>query len=979
MLDSPIDAFKNDVRYKEHIAHVETIPAKKAFHKKIPNLNPQLIDYLNSKEIKLYCHQAETYETLKNGENVILTTTTASGKTLAFNLPILDTLIADENATALYIYPAKALSNDQLRVLENLEKELDIKFNPKTYDGDTPKSQRYNIRQKSRVILTNPYQLHLILSWHHQWERFYRNLKYIVIDESHQYRGVFGSNVAFLIRRLKRIANFYGSNPKFILSSATLANPLELANKLTGEEFTLVDNDTSPSGEKDFILYNPFKNYRNSARSSSPSIHVETADIFRYLMLKNIQTLCFTVSRKTTELIAMWSKKDSTIAKGKLDSSRIAAYRAGYRPQERREIELGLKSGKYLGVTCTNALELGIDIGSLDAVIISGFPGTMMSTWQQCGRAGRNNQKSLAILLAFEDQLDQYYMNNPKVFFDKPQEKAIIDLTNPILQEAHMLCCAHELPLKKGEALKYFGIDDEFLDNLVENGDLYLSAAGNYTYKYDDNPAFNHSLDQISSDEFKIMNDGRILETMGRSQVYREAHKGAILINKGETYTVDNVNLNKGFINVSKRNVAYHTMVLNDTIVNVVKKTFKKKYGNLIINFGELNVKKDYYKYKKMQHSKVLGIYDLDLPPLKFKTKGLWFTIPKKVKDELENLYPDDDEVFAGGLHGAEHALIGLFPLQVMCDRFDIGGLSTEYHLDTQSASIFIYDGYEGGIGICEKAIDVFVDLLKSTLDLIKNCKCRDGCPSCIYSPKCGNDNKPLHKKATEYILQYMLDETLKNNAEIESSEVIESENISKDDLAIYDDLNIDDLYNQALDLYTIKHYSTAKDILLDIISKNPNHYKAHLLMAHVLYEQEQNDISIYYAKKALNINPSSENAAELIMKLNDDYTNVRLNERSNAKPVINQTPQSSVKRTFDDVDTLYEEAYDLYEQGDYDTSKELLEEVLAIDDRNVDALALMGIVYRSAGVFPKAVEYARKASKIDKNNAMLKDLKKLL
>ena len=570
-------------------------------------------------------------------------------------------------------------------------------------------------------------------------------------------------------------------------------------------------------------------------------------------------------------------------------------------------------------------------------------------------------------------------MNNPKVFFDKPQEKAIIDLTNPILQEAHMLCCAHELPLKKSEALKYFGIDDEFLDNLVENGDLYLSAAGNYTYKYDDNPAFNHSLDQISSDEFKIMNDGRILETMGRSQVYREAHKGAILINKGETYTVDNVNLNKGFINVSKRNVAYHTMVLNDTIVNVVKKTFKKKYGDLIINFGELNVKKDYYKYKKMQHSKVLGIYDLDLPPLKFKTKGLWFTIPKKVKDELENLYPDDDEVFAGGLHGAEHALIGLFPLQVMCDRFDIGGLSTEYHLDTQSASIFIYDGYEGGIGICEKAIDVFVDLLKSTLDLIKNCKCRDGCPSCIYSPKCGNDNKPLHKKATEYILQYMLDETLKNNAEIESSEVIESENISKDDLAIYDDLNIDDLYNQALDLYTIKHYSTAKDILLDIISKNPNHYKAHLLMAHVLYEQEQNDISIYYAKKALNINPSSENAAELIMKLNDDYTNVRLNERSNAKPVINQTPQSSVKRTFDDVDTLYEEAYDLYEQGDYDTSKELLEEVLAIDDRNVDALALMGIVYRSAGVFPKAVEYARKASKIDKNNAMLKDLKKLL
>ena len=343
MLDSPIDAFKNDVRFRDYIAHVETIPAKKASFKKIPDLNDKIVDYLDSKEIKLYEHQVDTYEAIKRDENVILTTTTASGKTLAFNLPIMDSLIDDEKATALYIYPAKALSNDQLNVLKDLESDLDININPRTYDGDTPKSQRYGIRQKSRVILTNPYQLHLILSWHHQWERFYRNLKYIVIDEAHYYRGVFGSNVAFLIRRLKRIANFYGSEPQFILSSATLANPLELANKLTGEEFTLVDNDTSPSGEKDFILFNPFKNYRNSAESSAPSIHVVTADIFRYLMLKNIQTLCFTVSRKTTELIAMWSKKDAKLTDGKLDNSRIAAYRAGYRPEERREIEDGLK------------------------------------------------------------------------------------------------------------------------------------------------------------------------------------------------------------------------------------------------------------------------------------------------------------------------------------------------------------------------------------------------------------------------------------------------------------------------------------------------------------------------------------------------------------------------------------------------------------------------------------------------------------
>ena len=369
-----IDMFKNDVRYRENIAHIETIPAKKASFKKVDNLNERIIDYLSSKQVKLYKHQADTYEAIKDGENVIITTPTASGKTLAFNLPIMETMIEDSDATALYIYPAKALSNDQLHVLEDL------------------------IREKSRIVLTNPYQLHLILSWHHQWSRFYKNLRYIVIDESHYYKGVFGSNVAFLIKRLKRIANFYGSYPQFILSSATLANPLELANRLTGEDFVLVDNDSSPSGEKDFILYNPFKNYvrKKVNTQNAPSVHMETENIFMYMMLKNIQTLCFTVSRKTTELIAMWAKKDMTQVKGQL-AHRIAAYRAGYQAAERREIEEGLKSGKYLGVTCTNALELGINIGSLDAVIISGYPGTMISTWQQAGRAGRSNQKSLAI------------------------------------------------------------------------------------------------------------------------------------------------------------------------------------------------------------------------------------------------------------------------------------------------------------------------------------------------------------------------------------------------------------------------------------------------------------------------------------------------------------------------------------------------------------------------------------------------------
>ncbi len=944
-----IDMFKNDVRYRENIAHIETIPAKKASFKKVDDLNENIINYLDSKDVKLYEHQAETYEAIKNGENVIITTPTASGKTLAFNLPIMETMVEDNDATALYIYPAKALSNDQLHVLENLEKELDISINPRTYDGDTPRSQKRGIRENSRIVLTNPYQLHLILSWHHQWSRFYKNLRYIVIDESHYYKGVFGSNVAFLIKRLKRIANFYGSYPQFILSSATLANPLELANRLTGEDFVLVDNDTSPSGEKDFILYNPFKNYlRNKVYKNAPSIHMETENIFMYMMLKNIQTLCFTVSRKTTELIAMWAKKDMTQVKGKL-AHRIAAYRAGYQPEERREIEEGLKSGKYLGVTCTNALELGINIGSLDAVIISGYPGTMISTWQQSGRAGRSSQKSVAILIAFENQLDQYFMNNPKFFFDKPHENAIIDLSNPILQEAHLLCAAKELPLKRGEAEKYFGISQDVIDELVSKKDLYENHRGDFMYPYDDNPALDHSLDQISSEEFKVMVNGRLLETMERSQVYREAHEGAILINKGDTYVVNSINLKKGYVNVSKETVDYHTMVLNKTETNIKKKLSKTKYGDLTIHFGELTVSEDYFKYKKMHFSKPIGTFLLDLPPLTFNTKGLWFTIPKEVKKAVEDMFPNDEEVFAGGLHGAEHALIGLFPLHTMCDRFDIGGLSTNYHEDTQEATIFIYDGYEGGIGITEKAVDVFVDLLNSTIDLLNNCQCKKGCPACIYSPKCGNDNKPLHKGATKYILEYMKKQ-ISGYVDGQKEEIIDVKS------------SVEDLgeFGEAYKLYESGNYSSSKDILNNILANNKKHVKALALMAQILYNQDQKDIALLFTKKALAIDKSNEMANEL---------EVLLTNKS-------KSDEKSELSSLDDVDTLFEEAYDLYSQGDLDVALEILEKLIDFDSKNSEALALMGLIHYHSGFFPKAVEYYRKASKINKYGEMVKELK---
>ena len=893
-----IDKFKNDIRFRKKIEHVETIPAKEASYKKVDKLEKKILCYLEEREIKLYKHQALAIEKSREDKNIIITTPTASGKTLSFNLPVLEELIKDNDACALYIYPAKALSYDQLKVLRKFDEKLDLDINPNPYDGDTPKAKRYKIRQESRVILTNPYQIHLILQWHHQWERFYSNLKYIVIDEAHYYKGIFGSNVAFLIRRLKRIANFYGSDPKFILSSATLANPLELAEKLTGEEFELIDEDSSPSGEKDFILYNPYKKLPVHSDDENLSIHQETERIFHYLLLKDIQTLCFTSSRKIAELIALWTKRDMEHTK-KRYVDRISAYRAGYLAEDRREIEDGLKSRKYLGVTSTNALELGIDVGSLDAVIISGFPGSMISTWQQGGRSGRGNQKSLVILVAFENQLDQYFMKNPEFFFDKPHENVVIDLNNEKLLNNHIICAANELPLAPEEIEEVFDVDEDFIDNIVQNRDLRKSA-GLYIYPYDDNPAFEFSLDQISNEIFSVMNGNNLIEKIERSQMYREAHEGAILINKGQTYIVTDVDFNTHIIDVIKRDVNAHTIALKRTQTKIIKKIKKVKIGDFTVHYGELEVEEDYYKYKRMEFSKTIGTYILDLPPLKFKTKGLWFTIPDSVKETLEERFKNESEVFAGGLHGAEHALIGLFPLHVMCDRFDIGGLSTNYHEDTQEASIFIYDAYEGGIGICEKAIDVFSKLTSSTRNLLKTCECENGCPSCIYSPKCGNDNKPLHKKATEFILDYMWEEMNKlspeelsalENQDVEDNisynetyynqkdkrnahnyysnesfeeDMLESEDKSEDNKETNP---LDEAYADALEEFNKGNYSIAKEILTNIIIKEDS-ADAYYLIGKILYEQDDKLGALSFVKKAISIDPGHEDANEFLLKL---------------------------------------------------------------------------------------------------------------
>lgn len=749
MLQKILNIIKLDADLSKKTEHIQEIPPREAEYGQIHGLPANIQKYLENKHIKLYQHQVKATELIRNGENILITTPTASGKTLAFNLPITEDLSKDKNATALYIYPAKALANDQLKVLRDLEKSCKLDLRPNIYDGDTPKEVRPQIRDSSRIVFTNPYMLHLIFSWHHQWVRFYSNLKYVVIDEAHKYRGVFGSNIAYLIRRLRRICNYYGSDPQFILSSATLANPREFSRKLVGKQFKLIHKDASPSGKKYFLLYNPYLN------TGELSVHQETKNLFKLMILNNLQTLCFAFSRKMAELLVMWSKRELNNEYPQL-VEKITAYRAGYRASDRRRIENGLKTGSLIGVTCTNALELGVDIGSLDCVIISGYPGTMISTWQQAGRAGRGVNESLVILVAFENPLDQYLMKHPTFLFDKPHENAVINLENMKIIYGHLLCSINEVPLTLKDLNEYFGVDKQFLNILIEEKIISKTSAG-WVYRGNKNPASMINLDQISAGNFKVYHKDHILEILDRQHAYSEAHEGAVLINQGETYVVENFDIEKRIIKVQKHDVDYHTQVMKESDIEIIKKIETRHIGDFDITYGDVRVTQDFHQFKTMLYSKVLSVQKLNLPPIKYETRGLWFTLPGEIADKLEKAYTAKD-AYAGSLHGAEHALIAMFPLLVLCDRFDIGGFSTNYHPQTGKATIFIYDAYEGGIGLAEKAVEVFEDLLKVTRDMVKACKCTDGCPSCIYSPKCGNDNKPLHKAGTKYLLESILD-----------------------------------------------------------------------------------------------------------------------------------------------------------------------------------------------------------------------------
>jgi len=748
LIDDFIKSIRRMSSYKKQIVHIQKIPPQQALFAELEKPLPQNIQTcLENRKITFYSHQAEAINKARQGKNVVITTPTASGKTLAFNIPVLEALTNDKKATALYLYPTKALTNDQLKVLRELEKETCIEADANVYDGDTPQHNRAAIRENSRIILTNPYGLHQYLPWHYKWRTFLQNLKFIIIDEAHVYRGVFGSNVAMVLRRLLRICNFYHANPQIIISSATIANPKEHASRLTGKDFEVVSKDGAPRGNKSFVFWNPPT--IDAANAIRRSTHQETKDILTLNILQNLQTLCFTTSRQMAELITRWTKEELT--RRSKSPNIVTAYRAGYLPQERRDIENRLKTKKLVGVVSTNALELGIDIGSLDSVIISGYPGTIISSWQQAGRAGRTNADSIVTLVAFQNPLDQYFMKHPDDFFGRPHENAIIDLHNQYISLGHIMCASSELPISQSDKQFFPELLSESILALEQENLLRKTPRG-YVYSGTARTTEVVNLESISHQTVTVTCNGNLLETLTLNKAYQEAHAGAVLLHQGETYICETLDLDQLVAKVRQENVNYYTEALKDVDV-AIKKTNEENHNKIKAALGELAITEIYHTYLTKTYDEVIKRTPLSLPPLSFSTVGLWFTIPKEIREEIEAQGLD----FAGGLHAAEHAMIAMSPIFAMCDRWDIGGLSTPMHPDTGEATIFIYDGFEGGIGISETLHSKIKPLWEKTLQLIENCECKDGCPSCIYSPKCGNENQPLDKKAASIILRNLI------------------------------------------------------------------------------------------------------------------------------------------------------------------------------------------------------------------------------
>jgi len=726
------------------LVHHEKIPARDAVLKEIPSeLDQRVRDLIVASGIqRLYSHQAEAIQLSLQGQNVALATSTASGKTLAYQAAALHTLVKVPEATALFLFPLKALERDQRDAFLALAAPHGI--SAAVYDGDTPESERRKIRSRPpRVLITNPDMLHVgFLAYHDAWREFFAHLAHVVLDEVHTYKGIFGSHISQVILRTKRVCALYGSRPRFFASSATVANPGEFLSRLIGEEIGVVDQTGAPSSERHFLFLQP---------ELSP--YTVTSRLFIAALKLGLKTIVFTRARKITELITTWVLGEAPFLK-----NRISSYRAGFLPEERREIEANLFTGKMDGVISTSALEMGIDVGGLDLCILVGYPGTIINTWQRGGRVGRAGRSSAIVLIAGNDALDQYFLKNPHDFFRRGCEDAVVDPLNREVLKRHLPCAAAETPIQAHEAFVSSPDAQEALQDLEEAGALYRVEEDGAWHCSRKRPQREVDLRSVGPAFSIFLEDGKTLIGISSGgRVFSECHEGAVYLHRARQYLITKLDPERRNVLAKAARLNYYTRALSEKDTEVLGAPLaSREFPGFIVREGRLKVTERIIGYEKRRTAgqDLIGVVELDLPPMRFETVGFWIEIPDRVKEKIQ----DAGLHFMGGIHAMEHAAIAMFPLFALCDRDDIGGISTPQHEQVCRAAVFIYDGHPGGVGLAHHIFGRVEELLQKTKALVDACPCEDGCPSCIHSPKCGSGNKPLDKKACLQALTYLLE-----------------------------------------------------------------------------------------------------------------------------------------------------------------------------------------------------------------------------
>jgi DEAD/DEAH box helicase domain-containing protein len=716
--------------YRGQVAHTAVRTGSSA-RRSDPALPPVLDEYLVSRRLGLYQHQADVLEAFRNGRDVVLTTPTASGKTLAFNLAVSEVLLGDPTGCALYLYPLKALANDQLTKLQDLDAACSSDLRPATYDGDTPSSSRGRIKRQSRIVLTNPHALHQYLPWHHQWARIFANLRAVVIDEAHQYRGVYGSNVALLLRRLLRIVAHYGGSPQIVLSSASVANPTEFARALTDRDVVSVRDDASERGDKHILFWDPLADPTRSAST-------QVARLLAHLVKRGIQTICFTRTRSFAEVIAQ--------AATRAGADGISPYRAGYLPSERRALEEGLRSGAIRGVVSTTALEAGIDIGGLDAAILVGFPGSLLSAWQQAGRAGRGTATSLLVYVPRENPLDRYFFTHPDEFLSQTRERLVVPRSTARQRAGHLACASAELPLADDEIAPD---DVEIVKALSDRGLLAPTPRG-YVYRGLRRAHEIVALDDLGGDSLRMTCDGRLLETMDPVRARRDAFPGAVYLHRGETYVIDRLDLDEGIVEAHPEEVDHYTHSLRGSEVEILSRDETRVADDVERAAGRVRVTESFLGFKRVHANRTVSVHPLDLPPHVYETDAMWVAF----RSGLPNV-PLEEQL--GALHGAEHALIAMAPLLVLCDATDVGGLSAPRHAQTAAPTIVLFDDITDGAGLAGALFDAFERLADRAHVLVRDCSCEAGCPACLLQPSCGSQNEPLSKSGALRVLETLV------------------------------------------------------------------------------------------------------------------------------------------------------------------------------------------------------------------------------